>query len=53
MSRVTHVSVSKRGTIQLLVLIDNVWRGIPLEEDEAMWLSAELKNAWEKVRSHE
>ena len=31
----TRVSVSKAGTIQLLVLVGNIWHGIAIEADDA------------------
>lgn len=48
--RSTRVSVSKRGAVTLTVLVDGVWRGVPLEGQEALWLSDDLRDAY--WRSH-
>ena len=48
--RSTRVSVSKRGIVTLTVLVDGVWRGVPLDGQEALWLSDDLRDAY--WRSH-
>lgn len=47
--RQTRVSVSKRGAVQLFVLIDGIWHGIALDGGEAPLLAAELGKASEKA----
>lgn len=48
--RSTRVSVSKRGAVTLSVLVDGVWRGVPLDEGEADDLAVELSKAQERAR---
>lgn len=45
MDRVTRVSVSKRGEVQLHVLAGRTWTGIPVEGEEVDRLIDELTSA--------
>ncbi len=51
--RQTRVSVSKRGSIQILTLMDGVWRGIAIDDDEAKTLVLELLKALDRKGASE
>ena len=50
MDRATRVSVSKRGTVTLNVLVEGVWHGVPLDDGEAAALADELAKADARAR---
>lgn len=51
--RQTRVSVSKRGSIQILALMDGVWRSIAIDDDEAKTLVLELLKALDRKGASE
>lgn len=51
--RNARVSVSKRGVVMLTVLVDRVWRSVPLEGEEALLLSDDLREAYWKAHKGE